>query len=117
MLNSLWTAKSGMEAQQAQLDAISHNLANSATNGYKKSKVVFEDLMYQNMRQAGANSSEQTTLPTGYQVGLGARAVASSRSFAQGNLQQSTNSLDMAIKGNGFFEIQMPDGTSAYTRD
>lgn len=117
MMRSLWTSKTGMEAQQNQLDAISHNLANVSTNGYKKSKVVFEDLMYQNMRQAGANSSEQTTLPTGYQVGLGARAVASSRSFSQGNLQQSSNSLDMAVKGNGFFEIQMPDGTSAYTRD
>ena len=117
MMRSLWTSKTGMEAQQNQLDAISHNLANVSTNGYKKSKVVFEDLMYQNLRQAGANSSEQTTLPTGYQVGLGARAVASSRSFSQGNLQQSTNSLDMAVKGNGFFEIQMPDGTSAYTRD
>lgn len=117
MMRSLWTSKTGMEAQQNQLDAISHNLANVSTNGYKKSKVVFEDLMYQNLRQAGSNSSEQTTLPTGYQVGLGARAVASSRSFSQGNLQQSSNSLDMAVKGNGFFEIQMPDGTSAYTRD
>jgi flagellar basal-body rod protein FlgG len=117
MLNSLWTAKSGMEAQQAQLDAISHNLANSATNGYKKSHVVFEDLMYQNLRQAGSNSSEQTTLPTGYQVGLGTRAVATSRSFSQGNLQQSGNTLDVAVRGSGFFEIQMPDGTNAYTRD
>jgi len=117
MLNSLWTAKSGMEAQQAQLDAISHNLANSATNGYKKSHVVFEDLMYQNLRQAGSNSSEQTTLPTGYQVGLGTRAVATSRSFSQGNLQQSGNTLDVAVRGSGFFEVQMPDGTNAYTRD
>ena len=117
MLNSLWTAKSGMEAQQAQLDAISHNLANSATNGYKKSHVVFEDLMYQNLRQAGSNSSEQTTLPTGYQVGLGTRAVATSRSFTQGNLQQTGNTLDVAVRGNGFFEIQMPDGTNAYSRD
>jgi len=117
MLNSLWTAKSGMEAQQAQLDAISHNLANSATNGYKRSHVVFEDLMYQNLRQAGSNSSEQTTLPTGYQVGLGTRAVASSRSFSQGNLQQTGNTLDVAVRGQGFFEIQMPDGTTGYTRD
>src|SRR6188474_2197463 len=117
MLNSLWTAKSGMEAQQAQLDAISHNLANSATNGYKKSHVVFEDLMYQNLRQAGSNSSEQTTLPPAYQVGLGTRAVATSRSFSQGNLQQSGNTLDVAVRGSGFFEVQMPDGTNAYTRD
>ena len=117
MMRSLWTAKTGMEAQQTQLDAISNNLANSATNGYKKSRVVFEDLMYQNIRQAGANSSEQTTLPTGLQVGLGTRAVANVRSFTQGNLQQSSNPLDVAVQGNGFFEVQMPDGTTGYTRD
>lgn len=117
MMRSLWTSKTGMEAQQTQLDAISHNLANVSTNGYKRSHVVFEDLMYQNLRQAGANSSEQTTLPTGLQVGLGARAVANSRSFTQGNLQQSSNPLDLAVLGNGFFEIQMPDGTVGYTRD
>ena len=117
MMRSLWISKTGMEAQQTQLDAISHNLANVSTNGYKRSHVVFEDLMYQNMRQAGANSSEQTTLPTGLQVGLGARAVATSRSFTQGNLQQSSNPLDLAVLGNGFFEIQMPDGTTGYTRD
>ena len=117
MIRSLWISKTGMEAQQTQLDTISHNLANVSTNGYKKSHAVFEDLMYQNMRQAGANSSEQTTLPTGLQLGLGTRAVATSRSFAQGNLQQTTNPLDVAVKGNGFFEIQMPDGTNGYTRD
>jgi flagellar basal-body rod protein FlgG len=117
MMRSLWTSKTGMEAQQTQLDAISHNLANVSTNGYKRSHVVFEDLMYQNIRQAGASSSEQTTLPTGLQVGLGARAVANSRSFTQGNLQQSSNPLDLAVLGNGFFEIQMPDGTVGYTRD
>ena len=117
LMRSLWIAKTGMEAQQTQLDAISHNLANSSTNGYKKSHAVFEDLMYQNLRQAGANSSEQTTLPTGLQIGLGTRAVATSRSFGQGNLQQSTNSLDLALNGNGFFELQLPDGTTGYTRD
>lgn len=117
MMRSLWISKTGMEAQQTQLDTISHNLANVSTNGFKKSHAVFEDLMYQNMRQAGSNSSEQTTLPTGLQLGLGTRAVATSRSFAQGNLQQTTNPLDVAVKGNGFFEIQMPDGTSGYTRD
>jgi flagellar basal-body rod protein FlgG len=117
MMRSLWISKTGMEAQQTQLDHISHNLANSATNGYKKSHAVFEDLMYQNLRQAGANSSEQTTLPTGLQVGLGTRAVASSRSFAQGNLQQSSNPLDVAVRGSGFFEVQMPDGSTGYTRD
>ncbi|WP_140634912.1 flagellar basal-body rod protein FlgG [Methylibium rhizosphaerae] len=117
MMRSLWISKTGMEAQQTQLDHISHNLANSATNGYKRSHAVFEDLMYQNLRQAGANSSEQTQLPTGLQVGLGTRAAATTRQFSQGNLQQSTNPLDLAVKGNGFFQIQLPDGTTGYTRD
>ncbi len=117
MMRSLWTSKTGMEAQQVQLDHISHNLANASTNGYKRSHAVFEDLMYQNLRQAGANSSEQTTLPTGLQVGLGTRAVATSRVFAQGSLQQTTNPLDVALNGQGFFEVQMPDGTTGYTRD
>jgi len=117
MMRSLWISKTGMEAQQTQLDTISNNLANVSTNGYKKAHAVFEDLMYQNLRQAGANSTEQTTLPTGLQVGLGTRAVATSRSFSQGNLQQSGNNLDVAVLGNGFFEVQMPDGTTGYTRD
>jgi flagellar basal-body rod protein FlgG len=117
MIRSLWISKTGMEAQQTQLDTISNNLANVATNGYKRAHAVFEDLIYQNLRQAGANSSEQTQLPTGLQVGLGTRAVATSRNFSQGNLQQTTNNLDIAIKGSGFFQIQMPDGTTGYTRD
>ena len=117
MMRSLWISKTGMEAQQTQLDTISNNLANVSTNGYKRAHAVFEDLMYQNLRQAGANSTEQTTLPTGLQVGLGTRAVATSRSFSQGNLQQSSNNLDVAVLGNGFFEVQMPDGTTGYTRD
>ena len=117
MMRSLWISKTGMEAQQTQLDTISNNLANVSTNGYKRAHAVFEDLMYQNLRQAGANSSEQTTLPTGLQVGLGTRAVATGRNFSQGNLQQSSNNLDVAVLGNGFFAVQMPDGTSGYTRD
>ncbi|MBI5334457.1 MAG: flagellar basal-body rod protein FlgG [Burkholderiales bacterium] len=117
MMRSLWIAKSGMEAQQIQLDHISHNLANSATNGYKRSHAVFEDLMYQTLRQTGANSSEQSTLPSGLQVGLGVRPVATTREFSQGSLQQSTNALDVAIQGNGFFPITLPDGTTGYTRD
>jgi flagellar basal-body rod protein FlgG len=117
MMRSLWISKTGMEAQQTQLDTISNNLANVSTNGYKRAHAVFEDLIYQNMRQAGANSSEQTQLPTGLQVGLGVRPVATARMFSQGNLQQTTNNLDVAIKGQGFFEVQMPDGTNAYTRD
>jgi flagellar basal-body rod protein FlgG len=117
LIRSLWIAKTGMEAQQTQLDNISHNLANVATNGYKRSHAVFEDLIYQNLRQSGANSTEQTTLPTGLQVGLGVRPVATARIYTQGNLQQTSNNLDLAIKGDGFFQIQQPDGTTAYTRD
>ncbi len=117
MMRSLWIAKTGMEAQQTQLDNISNNLANVATNGYKRSHAVFEDLIYQNMRQSGANTTEQTVLPTGLQVGLGVRPVATARIYTQGNLQQTSNNLDLAIKGDGFFQIQMPDGTTAYTRD
>ena len=117
MFNSLWIAKTGMEAQQMQLDVISNNLANSSTNGFKRAHAVFEDLMYQNLRQAGSNSTETSQLPTGLQVGLGVRTVATTRSFTQGNMQQSGNNLDVAIQGNGFFQITMPDGTINYTRD
>lgn len=117
MINSLWISKTGMEAQQTQLDVISNNLANVSTNGFKKSHAVFEDLMYQNVRQAGSNVAEQSTLPTGLQIGLGVRTVATSRSFAQGNLQQSGNNMDIAIQGNGFFQLTMPDGSTGYTRD
>ena len=117
MIRSLWIAKTGLDAQQTQLDAISHNLANVATNGYKRSHAVFEDLLSQNLRQAGGQSSQQSALPTGLQLGTGVRPVATGRIFTQGNLQQTGNQLDLAINGNGFFPIQMPDGTQAYTRD
>jgi len=117
MIRSLWISRTGMEAQQTQLDVIANNLANVSTNGYKRSHAVFEDLMYQNLRQVGANADEQATMPTGLQVGLGVRPVATTRNFAQGNLQQTTNPLDIAIQGQGFFQIQMPDGTTGYTRD
>ena len=117
MINSLWISKTGMEAQQMQLDVISNNLANVSTNGFKKAHAVFEDLMYQNLRQVGANNAEQSTLPIGLQIGLGVRTVATSRTFSQGNLQQSNNNLDVAIQGNGFFQVTMPDGTTGYTRD
>jgi flagellar basal-body rod protein FlgG len=117
MIRSLWIAKTGMEAQQTQLDNISHNLANVGTNGFKRGHVVFEDLIYQSLRQAGAASSDQTQLPTGLQMGLGVRPVATSRIFTQGNLQQTSNNLDVAIKGQGFFQVQLPDGTTGYTRD
>ena len=117
MINSLWISKTGMEAQQVQLDVIANNLANVSTNGFKKAHAVFEDLMYQNLRQVGSNSTEQSTLPTGLQIGLGVRTVATSRNFSQGSLQQSSNNLDVAIQGNGFFQVTMPDGTTGYTRD
>jgi flagellar basal-body rod protein FlgG len=117
MIRSLWISKTGMEAQQTQLDTIAHNLANVSTNGFKRGHVVFEDLIYQSLRQAGAASSDQTELPTGLQVGLGVRPVATSRDFSQGNLQQTSNNFDIAIKGNGFFQIDLPDGTIGYTRD
>ena len=117
MIRSLWIAKTGLDAQQTQMDVISHNLANVSTNGYKRSQAVFEDLIYQNMRQVGANSSSDTQLPTGLQLGTGVRPVATSRLFTQGNLQQTSNSFDMATSGHGFFQLQMPDGTTGYTRD
>ncbi|RYF74907.1 MAG: flagellar basal-body rod protein FlgG [Comamonadaceae bacterium] len=117
MINSLWISKTGMEAQQTQLDVIANNLANSSTTSFKRASAVFQDLMYQNLRQVGANSTEQSQLPTGLQIGLGVRTVATSRSFAQGSLQQTNNQLDVAIKGNGFFQVTMPDGTTGYTRD
>lgn len=117
MIRSLWIAKSGMEGQQFKLDTISNNLANVGTNGFKRGGVVFEDLMYDNLRQSGAASGEQSQLPTGLQLGLGTRVAASTRNFSQGNLQQSGNNLDLAIKGQGFFQIQMSDGSTAYSRD
>ncbi len=117
MIRSLWIAKTGMEGQQTKLDAIANNLANVGTNGFKRAGVVFEDLMYQTLRQPGAASSEQSILPTGLQVGLGVRAAASTRNFTQGTLQQTGNQLDLAIKGQGFFQVQLPDGTTGYTRD
>ncbi len=117
MMRSLAIAKSGLEAQQTQLDAITHNLANVSTNGYKRSRAVFEDMLYQNIRQAGGQEGAQTQLPTGLQLGTGVRAAASTRNFSQGALQQTGNPLDLAINGAGFFQVQMPDGSTAYTRD
>ncbi len=117
MLRSLWIAKTGMESQQTNIDVISHNLANVSTNGYKRSRPVFEDLIYQTIRQPGAQASQQSQIPSGLQLGTGARPVATERIFIQGNVQQTGNSLDLAINGNGFFQIQQADGTLAYTRD
>ena len=117
MINSLWIAKTGMSAQQTQLDVISHNLANVSTTGFKRNNAVFEDLIYQNLRQVGSNTTEQNQLPTGLHLGLGVRTVATSRNFTQGSLQETKNNLDVAINGNGFFEVTMPDGSIGYTRD
>jgi len=117
MMRSLWIAKTGMDAQQMQLDTISNNLANVATTAYKRGKVQFEDLLYVNLRQSGANSTEQTQLPTGLQVGTGVASVATRRIFTQGSLNQTNNQLDVAINGQGFFQISLPDGTTAYSRD
>ena len=117
MMRSLWIAKTGLDAQQTQLDVVSNNLANVSTNGFKRSRAVFEDLLYQTIRPAGAQSSQQTQVPEGLQVGTGVRMVATARLHTQGNLQQTANQFDLAVSGSGFFQIQMPDGTNAYTRD
>ncbi len=117
MIRSLWISKTGLEAQQTQMDVVSNNLANVSTTGFKRSRAVFEDLLYQNLRQPGAQSSQQTQVPSGLQIGTGVRPVAAERIHTQGNLQQTSNKLDMAIQGSGFFQVLMPDGTTAYTRD
>ncbi|GBL44439.1 flagellar basal-body rod protein FlgG [Sulfuriferula multivorans] len=117
MIRSLWIAKTGLDAQQTQMDVIANNLANVSTSGFKRSRAVFEDLLYQTMRQPGAQSSQQTQLPTGLQLGTGVRPVATERIFTQGNLQQTGNDKDVAIQGSGFFQVLLPDGTTAYTRD
>jgi len=117
MIRSLWIAKTGLDAQQTQMDVISNNLANVSTSGFKRARAVFEDLLYQTIRQPGAQSSEQTQLPSGLQIGTGVKPVATERIFTQGNLQQTGNSKDVAIQGNGFFQVLMPDGTTSYSRD
>jgi flagellar basal-body rod protein FlgG len=117
MIRSLWIAKTGLGAQQTQMDVIANNLANVSTSGFKRSRAVFEDLLYQTVRQPGAQSSEQTQLPTGLQLGTGVRPVSTERIFTQGNLQQTGNDKDVAIQGAGFFQVLLPDGTTAYTRD
>jgi len=117
MIRSLWISKTGLDAQQTQMDVVANNLANVSTTGFKRSRAVFEDLLYQNLRQPGAQSSQQTQIPSGLQVGTGVRPVAAERIHTQGNLQQTGNKLDVAIQGAGFFKVQMPDGTMGYSRD
>ncbi|MFO1376447.1 MAG: flagellar basal-body rod protein FlgG [Steroidobacteraceae bacterium] len=114
---ALWAAKTGLDAQQTRMAVVSNNLANVATMGYKRSRAVFEDLLYQNVRQVGAQTSQDTEAPTGMYLGTGVRVVATEKQYTQGSLQQTGGSLDVAIQGRGFFQILMPDGSEAYTRD
>lgn len=114
---ALWVAKSGLDAQQTRMAVISNNLANVNTTGFKKARPIFEDLMYQNVRQAGAQSTQNTQLPTGLQLGTGVRTVATEKLHTQGNIQQTENSLDIAISGRGYLQILMPNGEINYTRD
>jgi len=114
---ALWAAKTGLDAQNMRMTVTSNNLANVATNGFKKDRAVFEDLMYQNYKQVGSSSSADTRLPSGLQIGTGVRTVTTAKNYTQGNLLVTNNALDMAIEGQGFFQIQMPDGTTGYTRD
>lgn len=117
MIRSLWISKTGLDAQQTQMDVISNNLANVSTSGFKRSRAVFEDLLYQNIRQVGAQTSQQTQSPSGLQLGTGVKPVSTERIFTQGNLQQTSNDKDVAIQGQGFFQVLMPDGSTGYTRD
>jgi len=117
MFSSLWVAKTGLDAQQTRMDVISNNLANANTTGYKSARASFQDLVYQNLRQPGGQTTEQTQLPTGLMLGTGVRVVGNEKLFTQGNIEQTGNALDMAIQGRGFLQVTMPDGTIAYTRD
>jgi flagellar basal-body rod protein FlgG len=117
MMRALYIAKTGMDSSQYQLDTISNNLANSNTVGYKKNHAIFQDLYYQTLRQPGSQQSNGNTLPTGLMVGTGAAPIASTRIFSEGSLVNTGTSLDLAVVGDGFFQVQMPDGTTAYTRD
>ena len=116
MIRALYSASSGMQAQQFNLDTIANNLANVNTTGFKKMRVDFQDLLYQTIRAPGTIGAQGTTIPTGVQVGYGARPVATQRIFSQGDYQQTDNPLDLVIEGDGFFQVQRPDGTVAYTR-
>lgn len=113
---ALWISKTGLEAQTKDLANISNNLANAGTIGFKKSRVVFEDLFYQNLRQPGSQSSQDTRLPSGLQLGTGVKVVATQKIHTQGSFQTTENQLDMAIQGSGFFQVLLPDGTTGYTR-
>ena len=117
MLSSLAIAKTGLDAQQMRMDVISNNLANANTTAFKSSRASFQDLIYQNVSQPGAQTTEQTQAPSGLMLGTGVRVVGSEKLFTQGSIQQTGNSLDVAIQGRGFLQVTMPDGSTAYTRD
>jgi len=116
MLRSLWISKTGMDAQQMNLDVITNNLANSSTTAFKRVQPMFQDLLYTTLRAAGSSSNAQNLLPTGLQIGAGSAVTSTERIMTQGSLLQTGNQLDVAINGNGFFQIQLADGTTAYTR-
>jgi flagellar basal-body rod protein FlgG len=117
MFSSLWVAKTGLDAQQTRMDVVSHNLANANTTGFKSSRASFQDLVYQNLRQPGGQTTEQTNAPSGLMLGTGVRVVGNEKLFTQGNAEQTGNSLDVMIQGRGFLQVTMPDGSIAYTRD
>jgi flagellar basal-body rod protein FlgG len=117
MYPALWIAKTGLDAEQTRMATISNNLANVNTTGFKRDRAVFEDLIYQNVRQVGASSTETTELPSGLAIGTGVRTVATQKLHTQGNIQQTNNSFDVAVQGNGFFQVLHPDGTVVYSRD
>jgi flagellar basal-body rod protein FlgG len=117
MYPALWIAKTGLDAEQTRMSVIANNLANVNTTGFKRERAVFEDLMYQNIRQSGANSTEDTTLPSGLYLGTGVRTVATQKLHSQGNLVQTGNSLDVAVQGSGYFQVTHPDGSIVYSRD
>lgn len=114
---ALWVAKTGLDAQQMRMSVIANNLANVNTTGFKRARPIFEDLLYQNVRQVGAQSTQDTELPSGLQLGTGVRAVATEKIHTQGNIIQTDNSLDMAIDGRGFFQVLLPNGDITYSRD
>ena len=116
MIRSLWTSATGMQAQELNIDVISNNLANVNTSGFKKSRAEFQDLLYESMRPAGAASSADTTVPTGIQLGHGTRPSAVQKMFSQGDFQNTQNELDWAIEGDGFFQIELPNGDTGYSR-
>jgi flagellar basal-body rod protein FlgG len=117
MVRSLYTSATGMEAQQLYMDNISNNLSNVNTTGFKRTRLEFQDLLYQTLREPGSKNYEGAMAPAGIEVGLGVRPAATYRDFQQGSMNQSGNSMDLAISGDGFLQISMPDGSTAYTRD